>query len=157
MKISFRTLGAILALAGLAGCASIDVASEGERDRVLKGAVVSRTGFPAGAEVVVRLIDTSGPLQAPRTGVEQPVPDRPRPPAMDRVVGEFVHQVAAPTSDPLAFQIEYRVGEALLRRGLSLEARVSQGGRIQARSINSQVVTLASSPYRHEIFVEPVR
>lgn len=156
MKLpAYLVLGVANIFCALAGCANLDVAAEGPVNRVLSGTVSSQMGFPAGSEVVVRVVDTSGRVPS-RTHIALPLAERVPPPIAERVLGEHVQTLAAAASEAVPFQIEYQADDGLLRRGLTIEARVSYGGRVRFRSVNAKVVTLASSPYRHDVVVEQV-
>jgi uncharacterized lipoprotein YbaY len=54
------------------------------------------------------------------------------------------------------FRLAYYADDALLRRGLSLEVRISFGGRLRFRTINAHVVTLTSAQYKQDVSVQPV-
>ena len=138
----------VFILAG-AGCGSIDVSTGGNPDRVLTGAVATGGGLPAGAEVVVRLISAPGAHEPQRVaGSDVPVMTRPVASSAERVLGEHVQTLTAGTAEPVPFRIEYTAEDAVLRRGLNIDVRVSVGGKVQYRTVNAHVVTLASSPVK---------
>lgn len=159
MKISPVPLFAALALllAG-AGCEHLDLAKSGDPQRVLNGTLNFPSALPAGAEVLVRLIDaasTDKSLQAVSSGL--PVGDRAKPVAVDRVLGQYAQKLEAVATEPIPFRIDYQAEDATLRHGLNVEARVSFGGRVHFRTLNAHVVTLASSPFRQEVWLQPVQ
>ncbi len=82
--------------------------------------------------------------------------NRPIAPAVERVLGEYTQTLATGTSDPVPFRIEYSAEDAVLRRGLNVEVRVSFGGKLRFRTVNAHVVTLASSPFNQTVNVEAV-
>ncbi len=140
-----------------AGCAHLDTTPAGNPDRVLKGAVNFNTTVPAGAEVVVRLLEPGG-FERPRGPANDvPVAAQPTPQRTERVLGEFKRTLSAATMQPVPFQFEYRAEDAVLRRGLNVDVRVSVDGKVRLRTISAHVVTLASSPFSQEIWVQPVR
>ena len=153
----FPFLAAIVALLFGAGCGSLDLAPGGDSNRVLNGTVNVGTGLPAGAEVAVRIIATSAANEPARSaGNDVPVMTRPATPVVERVLGEHAQVLKAGTAEPVSFRIEYTADDAMLRRGLNVEARVSFGGKLRYRTVNAHVVTLASSAYRQEVAVQPV-
>jgi uncharacterized lipoprotein YbaY len=140
----------------LAGCSHLDLAPEGNPNRVLNGTVTFTGGLPTGAEVSVRVLDSSPRDFGPRTNSELPLGDRATPVAADRMVGEQVQTLAAPTIEPVPFRLEYLATDAMLRHGLNVEARISYGGRVRFRTIQAHVLTLASAPFRHDVVVDAV-
>ncbi|MBI4622141.1 MAG: YbaY family lipoprotein [Verrucomicrobia bacterium] len=146
-----------LLLAG-AGCEHLDLASTGSPDRVLNGTLNFPSALPAGTEVLVRLIDGAAKDSALMpAGTDLPLGDRAKPVAVDRVLGEQRQKLETGTTQPVPFKIEYRAEDSVLRRGLTVEARVSYGGKVRFRTLNAHVVTLASSPFRQEVWVQPVQ
>lgn len=151
-------IAAAVLLPVLAGCAQLDLAPEGDPSRVLTGTVVASAPLPAGAEVVVRLLDNSSP-EAPRVamGADVVAPERSRMPGIEREVATQEQVLASAVEAAVPFRIEYQATDAELRRGLTIDVRVSFDGRVRYRTVSSHVVTLASSPYPHEVFVQPIR
>jgi uncharacterized lipoprotein YbaY len=141
-------------LAG-AGCAHIDVSGSGDPERVLNGTVTVPAALPAGAELLVRLVDVSG-FESAATPARNDLPlgDRGRPTPAPRILGEDRQSLTATMSEPVPFRIEYRADDSVLRHGLNIEVRVSFGGRVRYRTINAHVVTLASSPFPQVVNVE---
>lgn len=155
LRFPFLTAFAF-ALVG-AGCGSIDVSTGGNPERVLNGVVATGGGLPAGAEVVVRLISAPGAHEPQRVaGSDVPVTTRPVASAVERVLGEQTQTLTSGTAEPVPFRIEYTAEDTVLRRGLNLDVRVSFGGRLQYRTVNAHVVTLASSAYRQNVTVQAV-
>ena len=140
----------------LPGCSHLDLAPEGNPNRILNGTVAFSGGLPTGAEVSVRILDSSARDFVPRTKSELPLGDRAQTMAADRVVGEQVQTLAAPTIEPVPFRLEYQATDAMLRHGLNVEARISYGGRVRFRTIQAHVLTLASAPFRHDVAVDAV-
>lgn len=160
MKTPFTRWIAFGALAWLAaGCGHLDVAASRDSNRVLQGKVNVGALVPAGTEVVVRLV--SSPSAAPvRPPVgDLPVATRASTPASatEQVLGEDRQTLATGTTQPVPFRIEYQADDAMLRRGLNLDVRISVEGRLRYRTISAHVVTLASSPYPQEVAVQPVQ
>lgn len=146
-----------IALIGVAGCSHLDLAASGDPNRVLKGTVTAGRMLPAGTEVVVRLVATESVAAthlpssdlvtravAPSGGVEH-------------LLGEHRQILPIGTNEPVPFQIEYLADDALLRRGVNVDARISIDGQVRYRTVNAHVVTLASSPYRQEVEVQQVQ
>lgn len=153
----------ILFLAGCAallaggGCMHLDTRPAGDPNRVISGTVNFRSDLvlPADTEVVVRLIDVSAVAQTrSAANKDLPVVDRPRAELPPQVLGE--QTIKAPAAGPVAFRIEYHADDALLRHGLNLEARISYGGRVRLRTVNTRAVTLGNATNMQEIWVEAV-
>ena len=149
---------AVLAvLFAVAGCAHLDVTPEGSPDRVLNGTVNVRATLPAGAQILVRVVDISNRELGRPANSDLSRADRPRPVPVERVLGEQTLTLSAATNEPVPFRVEYRADDALLRHGLNVEARISVDGKLRHRSVNAHVLTLASSPFPHEVVVDPVQ
>lgn len=156
MKSHFSSvISAVVALTLWTGCAHVDLAPEGSRNRVLNGTIDAGVALPAGAEILVRIVDTGGLAQGAPATSDIPVA-RPSGQATERILGEFVQKLAAPASAPVAFRIEYDADDAQLRHGVNLEARVFFDGRIRFRTVNAYVVTLTSAPFPQRVELQPV-
>lgn len=159
MKSSVFSLVAGLGLLLLsAGCEHLELATAGSPDRVLNGTLNFPSALPAGAEVLVRLIDvasTDGAQMPIRNDL--PLGDRAKPVVMDRVLGQYLQKMETVTTQPVPFKIEYQAADSVLRHGLNVEARISFGGKVRFRTLSAHVVTLASSPFRQEVWVQPVQ
>ena len=156
---TFRLVSlALLALLAASGCGTLDISAGGNPDRVLTGTINAGAALPAGAEIVVRLLAPALNLEPVRPGSpsDLPVVTRPTPQNVDRVLGEQVQTLTAGTMEPVPFRIPFYAEDALLRRGLSLDVRVSVGGRIRFRTINAHVVTLSSAQYKQDVSVQAV-
>ncbi len=149
------------ALSGLvlmvAGCQHLDVAPEGNPERVLNGTVSCPSALPAGAEVLVRVV-----ARATSEGARPAAPDdfplgvRPESVAVERVLGEQLLTLDSLATRPVPFAVEYRAEDSLLRQGITVEARVSYNGRVRFRTLNAHVVTLSSAPFPQGVRVQPV-
>ena len=53
----------------------------------------------------------------------------------------------------MAFHLEFRASDELLRHGLNLEARIAYGGRVRFRTVNAYLVTQSSLGRNHELWV----
>lgn len=137
------------------GCGHLDLARTSDPDRVVNGTVSFNRPVPAGAELVVRIIESTSNQPGP-ANLELAVGDRGRPAPVERVLGEQVQRLPTGAGEPVTFRVEFQADDALLRRGVNLEARVSHGGRVRFRTLNAHVVTLASHAYRHDITVESI-
>ncbi len=157
--MKFRRLALLSALAAfvLGGCAHLDTTPAGNPDRVLNGTVVFEGALPAGTEIIVRLLEPSAADKARGVGADFPAAAPATGTRTDRLVGEYRETLAAAAMQPVPFKIEYFAEDALLRRGLNLDVRVSFGGKLRFRTGNAHVVTLAGSPFRQDVNVQPVR
>ena len=156
IRFSIARLASVIALAW-AGCTQLDTTPPGDPDRVLKGAVHPAVALPAGAEIVVRLIEPPG--GAPRIGStnERTMAGPPGTLRAERVLGEFTRVLETGTTQPVPFQVEYHADDALLRRGLNLDVRVSFDGKVRLRTVDAHAVTLRSSPFEQEVKVQSVQ
>jgi len=158
MKSIFLLATSLVALLAGFGCQHIEVSNEGNPERLLRGSVDAQATLPPGAEILVRLLDAAPAGPGIPTGREDlPLGDRARPVIAERVLGEFRQTLAAMTTEPVPFEIDYRAHDDELRHGLNLEVRVSFGGRVRYRTIHAHVVTLASSPFTQVVTVQPLQ
>ncbi len=159
--MKLRRLALLSALAavllGAAGCSHLDTTPAGNPDRVLNGAVVFEGTLPAGTEIIVRLLESAANEKGRSAGADFPAAAPAAGPRPDRLLGEYRETLAAAAMQPVPFKIEYFAEDAVLRRGLNLDVRVSFGGRLRLRTVNAHVVTLAGSPFRQDVNVQPVR
>jgi uncharacterized lipoprotein YbaY len=140
----------------LGGCGSIDLTPAGNPERVLNGVVSFNGALPANAEVLVRVIENT------RNDPVQPRPDLPVTPGVpaergERVLGEARMDTTRVVQEPVPFKVEFTADDAVLRRGLTVDVRVSYGGKVRMRTINAHIVTLASAPFRQEVWVQSVQ
>ena len=138
-KIFSPWMFAALVFALGAGCAGLNydaTAVSASDERVLTGTVIcpSLLALPDHASVLVRVLGT---------------PNAGGPP---NVLGE--QTITEPTGWPVKFRIEYRAEDAVLRRGVNVEARVSAGGKLRFQTVNGHVVTLGNASTSHEVAVE---
>ncbi len=133
LLVPVLTLGWLLA----AGCSHIEIKPEGNPDRVVTGTVNFRVPaeLPPGTVVTVRLMGASSSVGAPD------------------VLGQQI--ITSPIVQPIPFKIEYVAEDALLRLGLSLDARVAIAGKLRFYSVNSYAVTPSNAVDPHEIWVDP--
>lgn len=147
---------AVLAAMLAAGCAHIDVAPSGNPERVLRGTVNFRGAVPGNAEVLVRVIEPTSNDAARGTASDQPVRTQAGMSQGERVIGEFRGMVPSGALQPLAFEIAYTAEDAVLRRGLNIDVRVSIGGRVRMRTMSAHIVTLTTAPYNQEVWVQAI-
>ena len=57
---------------------------------------------------------------------------------------------------PVAFRVEYRAEDDVLRRGLNVEVRVAWGGKVRFVNLNAHAVTYGNAADTHRITVNPV-
>ncbi len=141
-KIFSPWMFAALVCALGAGCAGLnyDTTAGGASDeRALTGTVIcpSLLALPDHASVLVRVLD-SGTAGGP-----------------PNVLGE--QTITEAKNWPVGFRIEYRAEDALLRRGVNVEARVSAGGKLRFQTVSGHVVTLGNASATHEVVVEALR
>lgn len=131
-----RLLLAAAALVAFSGCGQVDLTPEGNPARVLKGEVEipDVALLPSDATVVVRVMDGTASGMPPS------------------VLG--AQTIKNPGSTPVAFSVDYRAEDDLLRRGLNIEVRVSYGGRVRYFNRNKYAVTLGNVDDTHRINVE---
>jgi uncharacterized lipoprotein YbaY len=136
MKIALSILAAAAALA-LSGCGQMDLTPEGDPGRVLTGTVDvgGEVALPSDTTVTVRVVDTSGAGMPPV------------------VLGS--QTITNPGAAPIAFRVEYRAEDEVLRRGLNVDARISFGGKVRYYNLNRYAVTLGNAADEHRIAVVP--
>lgn len=116
------------------GCGTLDYTSYGDPSRVLVGTVNFGDPqlLPQDAVLVVRLIDTSHP-------------------GLPQVLGS--QTLNNPGPSPIAYKIEYRAEDDLLRRGLNIEARISYGGQLRLYNVNEVSVKLSNVDAPHTVWL----
>lgn len=141
-----------------ASCGHVDLTPESDPNRIVTGTVNVRMDLlpPPDSEVSIRLVEPSDLTAAPAVASpglvigERGTRSRP-----EVVVAEQV--IRAPAAMPVPFRLEFRADDTALRRGLNIEARISWGGKIRFRTVDAQVVTLATVAQPQTVWVEPVR
>jgi uncharacterized lipoprotein YbaY len=136
MKSKLAVLAAAAALA-LSGCGQMDLTPEGDPGRVLTGTVEigEEVALPSDTTVTVRVVDPSNAAMPPV------------------VLGS--QTIRNPGAAPVAFRIEYRAEDEVLRQGLNIDARIAYGGRVRYYNINKVAVTLGNAADPHRIAVVP--
>jgi uncharacterized lipoprotein YbaY len=122
---------------GLSGCGQLDLTPEGNPSRVVTGQVElgEAAALPADAVVTVRVVDASNLGMPPQ------------------VLGS--QTISNPGAAPIAFRVEFRAEDEVLRRGLNIEARVSFGGKVRYFNLNRYAVTLGNASDNHRIYANP--
>lgn len=138
----------------VSGCGHMDVSSEGLRSRVVTGTLNPGVALPAGAEVLVRVIQAGGIGREAGTGADIPVARQAVAPS-ERILGEQVMKLATSAGGAVPFRVEFEVEDAVLRRGVNLEARISYNGRVRFRTVQAHVVTLSSIAYPQSLALQP--
>lgn len=158
LPASVRLLPVFAAVLLSSGCGHVDLSPEGDPNRVLTGTVNVRMNLlpPPDAEVLVRVVEPPDMTSAP-TAIQKDIVlgeqgEQVRP---ERVIAE--QAVRAPAAMPVAFRIAYHASDEQLRHGLNVEARISWGGRVRFRTVESQAITLATADTPQSIWVEPVQ
>jgi uncharacterized lipoprotein YbaY len=158
MKTPARLLFALIGIFLTGGCRGLDLTPETDPDRAVAGTITMAADvvFPPDAELVVRVIDTTPrDRPTPPPGVDVPIADRGRAVVSEVVLGEQI--IRAPGHKPIPFRVEFRADDATMRRGVNIDARISEGGKVRYRTLNAHLVTLGSVPYPHEVVVEPLQ
>jgi uncharacterized lipoprotein YbaY len=141
------------------GCRGLDVTPETDPQRVVAGRVTlnSEVLFPPDAVAVVRVIEmTPFDQEVNAARKDLPVTDLRRSEVkVERVLGEQV--IRAPGAAPIPFRVEFRADDSEMRRGLNIDVRISQGGRVTHRTMSAHMITLASVTYPQDVDVEAVR
>lgn len=150
MNAPFRFLAAVAALLA-AGCSSLDFNREVEVTRVIAGTVNIGQSFPAGSEVMVRVLEMPG--AAAPVAMSAPA-ERVHAVAAERILGEFTVTLAASAPDGLPFRISLGADDTKLQRGILLEGRVVYGGRLRFRTVNAHAVTAQSVAYPQRVVLQ---
>ena len=146
------------AAALLAGCGHLDLAGEGNPDRVLTGRLDSLDGgsLPPDAVVAVRVVNPErSTARSPTAILGSPSGLSEGSAVPPKVMGE--QTIRNPGSFPVSFRIEYTAMDEDLRRGLMIEARISYGGKVQYFNISGSAVTLNNFSDPHSVTVNRVR
>ena len=146
---------AALFAAGGCGSASLDLRPESDPNRVLNGTVNFRSErpLPPGAEIVVRVLDLSS-VEQTRLAANRdlPVAGRVAVTPAPTILAEQKFPVAP--GDAVPFRLEFTASDELLRHGLNIDARISDRGTVLFRTLDAQVITLATvarNPYEVQV------
>ena len=109
------------------GCAYMDVSPVGDDDRVMTGKVTYEpaNSVPAGAILSIRIVENSNLAAGPVLLGQQRIP------------------ISGPP--PFEFRAEYQADDALLRRGVNVEAKVLVNGKLRYTNLTAYIVTLNRS------------
>jgi uncharacterized lipoprotein YbaY len=121
---------------------------------VVSGTISAPAALPAGAEIVVRIIDILPPDEFSRANL--PLGDRGALPPIERVLGEHRQTLPGMATDPVPFRIEFSAEDSRLRQGLNLDVRITHDGRVRYRTISAHLLTPASAPYPQHVTVQPL-
>lgn len=135
MVRAFMLFSVAATLLGLAACKQLDLSAPTSAERVLAGTVTTQNGgdLPSGAEVTIQIVDLS-------RGANQP-----------DILGE--QTIKAPAAWPVPFRIEFQADDALLLRGVALDARVSVDGKLRYTTRTAHPVTVANVGEQHVVNV----
>ena len=120
------------------GCANMDLSATSLADRTVDGAVViypEDTVLPDGTEVIVRVIDMS------------------RGEGRGEVLGE--QTITNPGTVPVPFHIEYRAEDEVLRKRITIDARISTGRTLRYYTASAHPITPGNVKNRHMVEVVP--
>lgn len=157
-RIGFLRTGAAMVLLWVgAGCGSIDTSPGGDPNRVLSGAVNFSGSVPAGAEILVRVVEPPSSEPGRVVARDLPVGTQPTVQRVERVLGERKFVVDKLATEPVPFQVEYTADDAVLRRGVNIDVRVSIGGKVRMRTVNAHALTLRSAPFKQDVAVQNVQ
>jgi uncharacterized lipoprotein YbaY len=138
MKTRLLVFTALLAFVA-SGCSHLDLSAPGSEDRVLNGLVSYdlETPLPPDAVITVRVIDLSNPS--------------------DRfaILGETT--IEHPATTPIPFRVEYHATDEQLMRRVSVDVRISFGGKLHFHTVGGNPVTLGNFNDTHVIRVVPLR
>ncbi|MBC7367830.1 MAG: YbaY family lipoprotein [Undibacterium sp.] len=138
MKTPIRLI-ALLVCTLVAGCGHLEMTPESDPNRVVTGTVNLRmpTDLPADASVLVRVVEGA------------------RGEATLRVLGE--QAITRAGEPPVAYRVEFRADDALLRRGVNIEARVSFGGQLRYYNFNAIGLNAGNIDRPLVLVVDPVK
>lgn len=147
----------VAAILGSAGCANLDLARESDPSRIVTGAVVFPGGLPAGAQVLVRVVQQSSFTRPATQELPLGVADRAGAAPVERVLGEQIQTLAAAASQSVPFRVEYQADDMTLRQGLNIDARISYDGKVRFRTVSAHALSLGSARHSHEVEVQSVQ
>jgi uncharacterized lipoprotein YbaY len=138
MKHVFAAVSAVALFFAVAGCGNVDLTPPGPGEHVVEGVVTlpMAGSLPENTEVTVQVADLS-------RGVGR-----------GEVLGE--QTIANPGKPPVPFRIYYRAEDAVLRRGLNLDVRVSIGGKLAYYTASAHPLTSANVNETHLVEAVPV-
>lgn len=140
-----------------AGCGHVDLTPEASRSRVLNGTLNVGQALPVGTEILVRIIAPAGGTPAPSAAPSGGIPViRPTAAGSERILGEFVKTLTVAAGEAVPFQIDFDADDALLRRGVNLDARVFFNGRVRFRTVNAHAVTVNSVHFPQTLMLQAV-
>ena len=148
-------LGAAFLVA--AGCANLDLARESDPSRVVTGTVTFPGTLPAGAQVLVRVVQQSTFVRPTTQELPLAVADRAKTTPVERVLGEQIQTLTATASQTVPFRIEYQADDMTLRQGLNIDARISYDGKVRFRTVSAHALSLGSAQHSHEVEVQSVQ
>jgi putative lipoprotein len=127
----------VAALLAFAACKQLELSVPSSTERVLAGVVKIQSGgdLPRDAEVTIQIVDLS-------RGASQP-----------DILGE--QTVKAPAAGTVPFRIEFHADDALLLRGVAVDARVSVAGKLRYATRAAHPITVANVAGQHVVNVEP--
>ena len=164
--------GSVLASLLLAACGHLDLAAPSDPSRLAVGNVVISNPLPEDAEVHVRVMNPHPQVMTAGGAVPGQMPLLNQPvtasasaaaPAAPEELGEQVIKHAVVQVDPVTgqrtvpYRIEYQADDETLRRGLSIEVRISYSGRVQLFNSNQYSITLADVKDSHPIEADQAR
>ncbi len=154
-SLLFAACGLLLATVG---CSHLDVTGEGDPNRVFTGMVKARTSLvpPSDAKLLIRITEPQDVARGSTTVANNLViGERGTQLTPEHVLAEV--PIAAPSELPVPFRIECRISDAMLRRGVNIEARLSWGGKMRFRTMQAQVVTLSTAGEPQTVWIESVQ
>lgn len=150
MKKRFTLVPLLALLALAAGCGHLSLDSAGNANRVATGTVALPDGaaLPPDAVMVIRIVDPNPvPTQAPLATSAAPKMNLP-----PEIVAEQTFRDLG--ASPIPFRVEYSADDDELRRGLSIEARISFAGRLQYSNLTRYTIGLSDAGDPHQISVD---
>lgn len=137
MKSRFRFFVSLTLLA-LVGCANVDLNPIPDLNRVVTGTVsfAEPATLPSDAVIVVRVLETS------------------RSDGMSKIIGEQI--IRGGGNSPIPYKVEFRAVDALVQRGMNIEARVAYDGRVQLFNAENYAISAADISTPKEIAVEKI-
>lgn len=120
------------------GCANIELNPIPDLNRLVTGTVsfTEPATLPSDAVIVVRVLETS------------------RKDGMSRIIGEQV--IKGGGNSPIPYKVEFRAEDALVQRGMNIEARVAYDGKVQLFNGNTYAITPTDLSTPKEIVVEKI-
>lgn len=155
--LPLAVLATVGLLLGTLGCGHVDLAPERNPNRTVSGTVGASLDLipPSDAVLVVRVVRPPNLTSKPSTAGELVIGEQGTRAEPEQVVAEQI--IRAPSPLPVSYRIDFHADDSELRHGLTIEARLSWGGRLRFRNIEAQLLPMTVGDAPVTVMMEQVR